>query len=95
MTDTNQTNSVSSICFGLNREIDEASLRALCQRFCRQSLLTTLIPRLSDQELNDLADSIFSAMRKHLSKEEYHALFLNDYREKIDIIQGDNHVEHN
>ena len=78
MTDNKQTISAGSICFGLSRDIDEASLKALCERFCRSNLLKTLIPRLTDQELNDLADNIFAPMRKHLSKEEYHALFVNE-----------------
>ena len=78
MTDNKQTVSAGSICFGLNRDIDEASLKALCERFSRKDLLSRLIPRLSDQELHELADSLFAPMKKYFSKEEYHALFIND-----------------
>lgn len=78
MTDDKQRVSAGSICFGLNREIDEASLKALCVRFSREDLLAALLPRLSDDELLELADSLFSPMKKHLSKQEYHTLFLDE-----------------
>ena len=78
MTDNKQIVPVGNICFGLSRDIDEASLKALCERFSRGDLLSTLIPRLSEEELHALADSLFSSMKKHFSKEEYHALFLDE-----------------
>jgi len=78
MTNSNQGISAGSICFGLNRDIDEASLKALCQRFSRNKLLSTLIPRLSEQELHELADHLLSPMKKHFTKDEYHTLFLDD-----------------
>jgi hypothetical protein len=78
MTNKKQILSAGSICFGLNRDIDETSLKALCERFSRSELLSTLIPRLSDQELHGLADNLFAPMKKYFSKEEYHTLFLND-----------------
>jgi len=78
MTNNNQSLPAGSICFGLNREVDEASLMALCQRFSRSKLLSALIPRLSEQDLHALADHLFAPMKKYFTKEEYHSLFLDD-----------------
>jgi TorA maturation chaperone TorD len=66
------------ICFGLNRETDEQSLVLFLQLFSRQELLQTLVPRLSDEEINDLVHSLTGILRAHLSEAEYHELFLGD-----------------
>lgn len=78
MIDNNHPPPAGSICFGLNRETDEASLTALFQRVSQPRLLSTLVSRLSDQELLDLADTLFTPMHKHFSEKEYHSLFLDD-----------------
>ena len=37
--------------------------------------------RLSNEELNDLFEMVSKLVRKHLSEEEYHAIFLKDREE--------------
>lgn len=78
----NQSNSVqavaSEICFGLSRTTDEHSLAVFLQLFSREELLSVLIPRLEDQEILELVDTISLTMRKHLDEKEYHRLFLGD-----------------
>jgi TorA maturation chaperone TorD len=66
------------ICFGLNRQTDEQSLAIFLRLFSRDALLQTLIPRLSDAEINELVDQLTRVLRNHLQEDEYHELFLND-----------------
>jgi len=66
----------ASICFGLDRTTDERSIAAFIQRFGRQDLLDVLVPKLTDQELEELRDCISSLMAKHLTEGQYHKLFL-------------------
>jgi hypothetical protein len=65
------------ICFGLNRRTDEESLKILVKKFAGSELLETLVPRLTDAEITAALDFLSSLMHKHLSKREYHHLFLN------------------
>ena len=69
---------LGQICFGMDRAGDEASLAALIQRFSQQQLLETLIPRLSDREINEVLDFFTALMHKHLKDDEYHRLFIGD-----------------
>jgi len=66
------------ICFGLNRQTDEQSLAIFLRLFSRDELLQTLIPRLSDAEINELVDQLTRVLRNHLQEGEYHELFLDD-----------------
>ncbi len=68
----------SDICFGLNRETDERSLRIFINMFSGESLQAKLIPRLSDNEITSVFDQLASLLHKHLSHKEYHSLFLKD-----------------
>ena len=70
--------SSASICFGLNRETDEESLALFLKKFGEDRLLHTLIPRLDDAEITAVLDLFSGLMKKHLSKQEYHQLFLID-----------------
>ncbi len=71
---------IEDICFGWNRATDEQSLRIFLQKFSSNELLTTLIPRLTDKELNTLVDQLTEAMKAHLSEQEYHRLFLGSQK---------------
>ncbi|WP_051305366.1 hypothetical protein [Desulfogranum mediterraneum] len=64
--------------FGLNRATDEQSLQEVLEQFSSKELTQVLIPRLSDGEINQLADLLMELMRTHFSDQEYHQLFLND-----------------
>jgi len=68
----------TDICFGLNRRTDERSLAIFLQRFAREELLTTLLPRLTDAEIVQTLDLLSGQLRAHLKEKEYHALFLRD-----------------
>jgi len=68
----------ASICFGMDRALDEQSLAIFLQRATSDELLATLIPRLGEGEVEAVVDFFTGLMRKHLSKQEYHRLFLGD-----------------
>lgn len=62
--------------FGLNREEDERSLGDFLRLFSEPRLTSELIPRMTDEEINQTVEMLTNLMRKHLSEKEYHALFL-------------------
>ncbi len=64
------------ICFGLDRTTDEVSLAAFIKRFSNNDLLEILIPRLSDSDIMSVLDFLTPLMKKHISEEEYHDLFI-------------------
>ena len=68
-----------AICFGLDRKTDERSLEIFLRLFCRRQLLDTLIPRLDDNEIEQVVDLFSTLMRSHLQEKEYHELFLDDH----------------
>jgi hypothetical protein len=68
------------VAFGLSREIDEASLVVYLQQFSDDRLIEVLRSRLSDEEILHTVDLIMGLLRKHLSKDEYHRLFLREER---------------
>lgn len=69
--------SFSNLCFGLNRETDEQSLRVFVQICADKKLLDAMVPRLSDRDLNDIVELWTGLMKKYLSHQEYHGLFLD------------------
>jgi len=64
--------------FGLNRETDENTLIYYLQKFSDDAMMAVLRSRLKDEELSALFDLVSDLLRKHLSEEEYHHLFLRD-----------------
>ena len=64
--------------FGMDRETDEETIMFYLQKFSEDSFLTTFIPRLSDEELEEIYLFINNKLKKHLIEEEYHTLFLKD-----------------
>lgn len=67
--------------FGLDRETDEEAIIFYLQKFSDDTLMATLRRRLEDKELSDLFNLISHLLRKHLSEEEYHQLFLKEEHE--------------
>ncbi len=67
-----------AICFGLSPELDRRSCAAFLQLLGRAALAKTLSSRLSEQEIEELIGLTSGLMRKHLSKQEYHTLFLGE-----------------
>jgi len=63
---------------GLDRETDEETIMFYLQKFSEDTFLKTLIPRLSDQELEEIYLFVNNTLKKHLDEDEYHSLFLKD-----------------
>lgn len=68
----------SQICFGLNRQLDQQSLSSFLQLAGRQEFAELLSRRLSEQEIQAFVDFFTGILKRHLSEEEYHRLFLQD-----------------
>jgi len=68
----------ASICFGLDRQTDERSLASFLRLFAARELTEVLIPRLDQEEMGRIVDLLTGTMRRHLTEQEYHRLFLGD-----------------
>ena len=66
------------IGFGADRETDESTVCYYLQKFSDDTLMKTLLPRLTDQELSDIFVLLSKLMKDHLTESEYHALFLKN-----------------
>ncbi len=66
------------VAFGLSREIDEATLVIYLQAFSDDKLMEVIRGRLSDEEIQHTIDWITGLLKKYLSHEEYHRLFLRE-----------------
>jgi hypothetical protein len=64
--------------FGFDRETDEKSLRSFIGRIAGEEMLDELLPRLSSEEVDSVVDLFTGLMKKHLTKKEYHHLFLGE-----------------
>jgi len=61
---------------GLDRDTDLATLKVYLQSLSDDELMVRLLPRLSAEEVDLFFDLIGRTLRRHLSGEEYHQLFL-------------------
>lgn len=66
------------VAFGFSREVDEKSLMYYLQKFSDDEFVKKLVPRLSDEEINQLFELMSKLMRSHFSEDEYHEYFLKD-----------------
>lgn len=64
--------------FGMGRETDEETVMFYLQKFSEDTFLKTLLPRLSDQELEEIYSWVNRHLKQHLNEDEYHHLFLKD-----------------
>ena len=64
--------------FGADRKTDESTVICYLQKFSDDTLMEHLISRFSDDELSAIFDLITRLLKKHLTNEEYHRLFLKD-----------------
>ncbi len=66
------------VAFGLSREVDEMSLMYYLQKISDDDMVRVLVSRLTDEEIERCFALMSELMRKHLSDDEYHRLFLKD-----------------
>ena len=76
---SNCTFSSSDICFGLNLELDRRSFSCFLQLAGNREFADLLASRLDESEIEKFIDNFTGLLTKHLSKSEYHRLFLQDH----------------
>ncbi|MBF0376946.1 MAG: cytoplasmic protein [Desulfamplus sp.] len=64
--------------FGMDRTTDEETIMFYLQKFSEDRFMKVFVPRLKDEELENLYNIINSLLKKHFSEDEYHSLFLKD-----------------
>ena len=64
--------------FGMDRKTDEETILFYLQKFSEDTFAKTLLPRLSDQELEEIYLFINQKLKQHCTEDEYHSLFLKD-----------------
>jgi len=64
------------MCFGLNLELDRESVACFLQLMGRQELAETLASRLSSEDIQGIVHSFTGILKKNMSEDEYHELFL-------------------
>jgi hypothetical protein len=64
--------------FGADRQTDEKTVIYYLQKFSDDEMMNVLMPRLDDEELATLFNTISRLLKNHLSENEYHRLFLKD-----------------
>ncbi len=69
--------------FGLDRQTDEYSITYYVQKFADDELMKVLRSRMSDADIEALADMLIRLMKKYLTEQEYHTYFLKDQDENI------------
>ena len=62
--------------FGLDRETDEATVMVYLQKFSDDELMKKIIPRMTTDELDGAFTLLSQLLKRHLSEDEYHSLFL-------------------
>ena len=70
------------LAHGLDRETDLATLQVYLQKLSDDDLMALLLPRLTAEETDNFLDLIGRTLRRHLTGEEYHRLFLRGQPEE-------------
>jgi hypothetical protein len=63
---------------GFDRPTDEATLKVYLQKLSDDDLLEALLPRLSEEEVEEFFRLVAVTLKRHLSDGEYHDLFLKE-----------------
>jgi hypothetical protein len=64
--------------FGMDRKADEETIMFYLQKFSEDQFMEAFLPRLSDKELEEIYLFVNDHLKKHISEDEYHGLFLKD-----------------
>jgi hypothetical protein len=64
--------------FGMDRKSDEATLTWYVQKFADDTHMALIRERMSEEDLAGLFDLLGGLLKKYLSEEEYHRVFLKD-----------------
>lgn len=64
------------MCFGLTTELDRESMSCFLQLLGRKELADTVATRLSSDEIDKFVQFATELLKKTMSEDEYHELFL-------------------
>ncbi|ACN14868.1 hypothetical protein HRM2_17640 [Desulforapulum autotrophicum HRM2] len=64
--------------FGMDRKTDQETIMFYLQKFSEDRFMAKFIPRLDQDELQEIYIFINKMLKQHLSENEYHNLFLKD-----------------
>jgi hypothetical protein len=64
--------------YGADRETDENTIIYYLQKFSDDQFIKMMAKRMADEELQELFDFINRLLKKHITEDEYHRLFLKD-----------------
>jgi hypothetical protein len=66
------------MCFGLTTQLDKESFSCFLQLAGRKEFADVFADRLSSAEIEIFVNSFMVLLRRHLSEDDYHRLFLKD-----------------
>ena len=64
--------------YGLDRSPNESTVQVYLQKFSDDHLMKTILPRMTDDDLNEIFEITNRMMKKYLTEPEYHQLFLKE-----------------
>lgn len=64
--------------FGMDRNTDEETLMYTLQKFSDDTFMKLLIPKLSQDEMEQIYYMTLELIKKHLTEDEYHNIYLKD-----------------
>jgi hypothetical protein len=66
------------VAFGMERKVDEATLTWYLQKFSEDAHMALIRERMSDSDMISLFDLLGGLLKRYLSEQEYHRVFLKD-----------------
>ena len=64
--------------FGMDRKTDEETLMVYLQKFSDDTFLNLFMKKVSDNDLDKIYTLINEQIKKYLTDDEYHRVFLKD-----------------
>ncbi|OQY12081.1 MAG: cytoplasmic protein [Desulfobacteraceae bacterium 4572_19] len=64
--------------FGMDRKSDEETLMVYLQKFSDDCFLNLFLQKASNDDLDEIYTLINKQLKKHLTENEYHSVFLKD-----------------
>ena len=64
--------------YGLDRESNENTVQMYMQKFSDDRLMKTILKRMTDDDLTEIFDIMGKMLKKYLTEDEYHQLFLKE-----------------
>ena len=64
--------------YGLDRQSDENTVQVYLQKFSDDSLMKTVLKRMTHDDLTEVFEVTGKMLKKYLTEPEYHRLFLKE-----------------